>query len=87
MFFNRKRLPYCQLELVDSICQKSGAYTDKENSIYHYIICHRSTNFKLHGKYIWKRNYMNKRYVNELLYGIYLFLGVFGGTTSSQTMT
>ena len=30
---------------------------------------------------------MNKRYVNELLYGIYLSLGVFGGTTSSQTMT
>jgi len=29
---------------------------------------------------------MNKRYINELLYGIYLSLGVSGGTGRSQTM-
>ena len=39
-FFNRNCLPWCQLELVHIICQKSGVYTDKEISIYH------STSFK-----------------------------------------
>ena len=33
-----------------------------------------------------KRNTIEKRYINELLYGIYLSFGVSGGTTRSQTM-
>jgi len=33
-----------------------------------------------------KRNKIEKRYINELLYGIYLFLCVSGGTTRFQTM-
>ena len=69
---------------------KSGVYTDKEISIHH------STSFKYVAVYkyqtvleiltLGKRNNMNKRYINELLYGIHLSLCVSTGACVVNNM-
>jgi len=90
MFLNRNRLPWCQLELVNSICQKVVCTQTKKT----VFIILSLTNLSQVYKYqtVWeiltlgKRNNMSKRYINELLYRIYLSWRVSGGTTRSQTM-
>jgi hypothetical protein len=89
-FFNRNRLLWCQLDLVDIICQKLVS-TQTNKSVF---IIRPVSNMSQVYKYqtVWeiltlgKRNKVEKRYINVLLYGIYLLLCVSGGTTRSQTM-
>ena len=89
-FFNRNRLPWCQLELVEIICQNVVCTQTKKSVLIIRPVSNMSQVYKYQT--VWeiltlgKRNNMNKRYINELLYGIYLSLCVSGGTTRSQTM-
>ena len=84
-FFNRKRLSWCQLELADNICQ-NGVCTQTKKSVF---IIRPVSNMSQVYKYqtVWeiltlgKRNNMNKRYINVLLYGIYLSLVCLSGGT------
>ena len=88
--FSRNRLPWYQLELVDIICQK-GVCTQTKKSVF---IIRPVSNMSQDYIYqtgweiltLGKRNKIEKRYINKLLYGIYLSVCVSGGTTRSQTM-
>jgi hypothetical protein len=89
-FFNRNCLPWCQLELVHIICQKVVCTQTKKSVFIIRPVSNMSQVYTYHT--VWeiltlgKRNKIEKRYINKLLYGIYLLLCVCGGTTRSQTM-
>ena len=52
-FFNRNRLPWCQLELLTLYVKKWCVHRHRNQylSFDQFQICHRSTNIKLYGKY------------------------------------
>ena len=89
-FFNTNCLPWCQLELVDIICQKVVCTQTKKSVFIIRPVSNMSQVYKYQTLWeiltLGKRNKIENRYINVLLYGIYLFLCVFGGTTRSQTM-
>ena len=88
--FQQASSSLCQLEFVNFICQKVVC-TQTKISV--FIIRPVSNMSQVYiYQTVWeiltlgKRNKIEKRYINVLLYGIYLFLCVSGDTTRSQTM-
>ena len=70
--FNRNHLPWCQLELVDIICQKVVCTQTKISVFIIRPVSNMSQIYKYQTVQeiltLGKRNNMNKRYINELLY-------------------